>query len=121
MPSPRKSDEPACSPFVSTGHLPTPETVQSLLAEAHARFKSNTDGENSQVYPALAKVPSDLFGICVVGTSGRVYAVGDTNHEFSIMSVSKPFAFALVCQTIGAEQARATQFKRLTCTQDNVP
>jgi glutaminase len=76
------------------------------LAEAHARFKSNSEGETSQVYPALAQVPSDLFGICVVGTSGRVYAVGDTNHEFTIMSVSKPFVFALVCQEMGSEQAR---------------
>jgi glutaminase len=42
----------------------------------------------------------------VVGTSGSVYAAGDTDHEFSIMSVSKPFIFALVCQSIGAEQAR---------------
>ena len=48
--------------------------VQRLVSEAHARFKSNTEGENSQVYPALARVPNDLFGVCVVGTSGRVYA-----------------------------------------------
>jgi glutaminase len=47
-----------------------------------------------------------LFGICVVGTNGKVYAVGDAEHEFSIMSVSKPFVFALVCQALGAEQAR---------------
>jgi len=106
MSSPHQSEKPTGFPFVSTGHLPTPETVQSLLAEAHARFKSNTEGENSQVYPALARVPRDLFGICVVETSGGVYAVGDTNHEFSIMSVSKPFVFALVCQEMGAEQAR---------------
>jgi glutaminase len=105
------------SSYVSIGHLPTPE----LVTDAYARYKPNTEGENSQVYPALAAVPSDLFGVCVVGTSGSVYAVGDTDFDFSIMSVSKPFAFALVCQTIGAEQARATQFKRLTCTQDNVP
>jgi len=106
MSSPHQSEKPTGFPFVSTGHLPTPETVRSLLAEAHARFKSNTEGENSQVYPALARVPRDLFGICVVETSGGVYAVGDTNHEFSIMSVSKPFVFALVCQEMGAEQAR---------------
>lgn len=37
-------------PFVSTGHLPTPELVGALVAEAHA--SSNTEGENSQVYPA---------------------------------------------------------------------
>jgi glutaminase len=93
--------------FVSTGHLPTPETVTALVAEAHARHKSNTDGKNSEVYPALARVPSDLFGVCVVGVSGKVYAAGDTDHEFTIMSVSKPFVFALVCQHMGAEQARA--------------
>ena len=86
---------------VSTGHLPPPELREGLVSEAHARYKSNTDGENSQVYPALARVPSDLFGVCVVGTSGNVYAVGDTDHEFSIMSVSKPFVFALVCQCDG--------------------
>jgi glutaminase len=98
--------EPAERPYVSTGHLPEAEAVQKLVSDAHRRFKSNTDGQNSQVYPALARVPSDLFGICVVGTSGRVYAAGDVEHEFSIMSVSKPFVFALVCETIGPEQAR---------------
>jgi glutaminase len=94
------------SSFVSTGNLPTPETITALVNEAHARFKSNTDGENSQVYPALAGAPRELFGVCVVGVSGNIYAAGDTDHEFSIMSVSKPFVFALVCQQMGAEQAR---------------
>jgi glutaminase len=98
--------EQAERPYISTGHLPDPEIVQQLVSDAHLRFKSNTDGQNSQVYPALARVPSDLFGICVVGTSGRVYAAGDVEHEFSIMSVSKPFVFALVCETIGPEDAR---------------
>ncbi len=93
-------------PYVSTGHLPEAETVQKLVSDAHQRFKSNTDGQNSRVYPALARVPSDLFGICVVGTSGRVYAAGDVEHEFSILSVSKQFVFALVCETIGPEDAR---------------
>jgi glutaminase len=76
------------------------------VSDAHRLFKSNTDGQNSQVYPALARVPSELFGVCVVGTSGRVYGAGDIEYEFSIMSVSKPFAFALVCETIGPEEAR---------------
>ncbi|MEH2486538.1 glutaminase [Bradyrhizobium sp. AZCC 2230] len=96
--------EPA---YVSTGHLPAPDNVQSLVNEAQRRFKSNRDGENSQVYPALARVPSELFGVCVVGTSGSVYGAGDVDYEFSIMSVSKPFLFALVCETIGPEEARA--------------
>jgi glutaminase len=92
--------------YVSTGHLPPPERVAELVAEAYARYKPTTDGANSEVYPALAGVPSELFGICVVGTGGNIYAVGDTDYEFAIMSVSKPFVFALICQRMGAEEAR---------------
>ena len=94
-------------PYISTGHLPEPELVQKLVSDAHRRFKSNGEGHNSQAYPALARIPRELFGICVVGTRGRVYEAGDTNYEFSIMSVSKPFVFALVCEMIGPEEARA--------------
>ncbi len=93
--------------FVSTGHLPSADLVKELVAAAYERFKNNTEGENSQVYPALASVPSTLFGICLVGTNGAVYAIGDTEHEFSMMSVSKPFLFALICELVGAEEARA--------------
>jgi len=92
--------------YVSTGHLPPAEHVIRLVDEAYERCRSNKDGKNSQVYPALAEVPSDLFGICVVGTNGEIYAVGDAEYEFSIMSVSKPFLFASVCQAVGAEEAR---------------
>jgi glutaminase len=99
--------EQAAGPsYVSTGHLPPAELVQRLVAEAHDRFKSVDDGKNAGVYPALADVPSELFGICVVGTTGNVFAAGDADHEFSIMSVSKPFMFALICELLGAEEAR---------------
>jgi glutaminase len=93
--------------YVSTGHLPAPELVSRLVKEAHAKFAGNSEGKNSQVYPALARVDEKLFGICVVGTNGAVHAVGDTDHEFSIMSVSKPFIFALICELLGAAEARA--------------
>ena len=95
------------SAFVSTGTLPTPDQVQRLLETAHGKYASETSGKNSQVYPALARVPSELFGICIVGASGNVFEVGDSNYEFSIMSVSKPFVFALICGVIGVEEARA--------------
>jgi glutaminase len=63
-------------------------------------------GTNSRVYPALSRVPPELFGVCIAGTNGRVYGVGHAEYEFSIMSVSKPFVFALVCESLGPEQAR---------------
>lgn len=94
------------SSYVSTGTLPPSDHVVRLVTDAHERFGSVSLGKNSQVYPALARVPSSLFGICVVGVDGRVFAVGDAEHEFTIMSVSKPFIFALVCSVIGATGAR---------------
>lgn len=99
-------DQAPDSGHVSTGDLPSAELVRALVRTAHERFGSNTEGENSQVYPALARVPRDLFGICVVATRGTVYGVGDTEHEFSIMSVSKPFIFALVCELLGPSVMR---------------
>lgn len=101
-----KSGAGATSWHVSTGQLPTPEIVRGLVEEAHRRFKGNNDGANSAVYPALERVSSKLFGICVVGTSGRIHEVGDSTHEFTIMSVSKPFIFALVCEVLGPAKMR---------------
>ncbi|WP_395658410.1 glutaminase A [Nocardioides sp.] len=48
----------------------------------------------------------DLFGIAVVGPRGRSFEIGDVGAGFSIQSVSKPFVFALVCDTLGYEEAR---------------
>src|SRR5262245_28106409 len=99
-------DEAASASYVSTGHLPRPDQVKALVEEAYERFRAARGGENSRVYPALARVPAGLLGICVAGTSGALYAAGDAAYEFSIMSVSKPFVFAVVCQALGADRAR---------------
>jgi glutaminase len=92
--------------YISTGHLPPPDHVAALVEEAYERFKPNCEGQRSSVYPSLAAAREDLFGLCVVGTDGRLYATGDSVYEFPIMSVSKPFLFALVCEALGPEAAR---------------
>jgi len=92
--------------YVSTGRLPPDERVRSLVAEAHERLRAHEEGAVSQVYPALAEVPADLFGICVAGIGGNLYVAGDAEHEFTVMSVSKPFVFALACQALGPEAVR---------------
>jgi glutaminase len=99
-------DGPPPPRYVSTGELPRTELVQRLVVHAHDLYRGNREGETSQVYPALARVPPDLFGVAVVDTSGAVFAAGDADCEFAIMSVSKPFVFALVCGLIGSEAAR---------------
>jgi glutaminase len=64
------------APYVSTGHLPSPEQVRRSVDEAYERYRMVAEGERSRGYPALAAVPAGLFGICAVGTSGSVYAAG---------------------------------------------
>jgi len=90
-------------PFVSTGHLPRAEEVARLVAEAHGRFRDHREGTVSRVYPALARVDADLFGIAVVSVAGPEVRAGDAAVPFTIMSVSKPFVFALACQLHGAD------------------
>ncbi|TVQ00274.1 MAG: glutaminase [Planctomycetaceae bacterium] len=106
MSEPAASADDDSFEYVSTGHLPPGDAVAELVTAAHARFAGDEAGENSNVYPALARVPPNLFGICVASTGGEVFAVGDADHEFSIMSVSKPFVFALVCELLGSVRLR---------------
>ena len=98
--------QPDPEPFVSTGALPAAADVEAWVQEAWERFRDEQAGTVSAVYPALERVEPELFGICVAGTNGRLVEAGDTTHPFTIMSVSKPFAFALVCERLGPDEAR---------------
>ncbi|MEU7902955.1 glutaminase A [Actinoplanes sp. NPDC049118] len=93
-------------PFVSTGRLPPSEVVTDLVRQAHQRYASDDRGSLSTVYPALTRVPPGLFGVAATGTAGDVYAAGDADVLFTVMSIAKPFVFALVCDAIGADEAR---------------
>jgi hypothetical protein len=73
--------------YISTGHLPEPEMVQKLVSDSDSRFRPNRDGENSQVYPALARVPRDLFGVCVVSSTGRVYGAGEIQARLRALKI----------------------------------
>ncbi len=77
------------------------------MEEAHRRFAPLADGERSGAYPALATADPGLFGVSIVGVSGATYEAGDSDASFTIMSVSKPFTFAVVCEAIGPDSARA--------------
>nr|WP_083886973.1 glutaminase A [Nodosilinea nodulosa] len=94
------------TPPISTGHLPDPDRIKALVHDAYDRFKTIDDGAVANYIPALAAVPRDLFGLCVVGVNGAIHGMGDINYEFSIQSVSKPFVFALICQAIGEDVAQ---------------
>lgn len=92
--------------FVSTGNLPKPPDVQRLVTEAFSRFRGEQSGLVADQYPALATADPSSFGICVADVTGSMFVGGDADCSFTIMSVSKPFVFALVCQVMGPSAAR---------------
>jgi glutaminase len=79
---------------------------QAAVDAAYAQAKDNTDGANADYIPALAEVPSELFGVAVVTADGTVATAGDVDHAFSIQSVSKPFTMALVMEQQGVGAIR---------------
>lgn len=81
--------------------------MEELLQAAYRQCQGNTEGRVSEVYPALAQVTPDLFGLCLMGVSGRCFSAGDCEHPFTLMSISKPLVFALVAEAIGVEKVRS--------------
>jgi glutaminase len=77
--------------------------VDRALKEAHGKFASLTEGKNADYIPALAKVPSKLFGIAVVTPDGKVHTAGDSDALFSIQSISKVFTMARVMEESGEQ------------------
>jgi glutaminase len=80
---------------------PSVETLERLAREAYAKFKDDQGGKNADYIPALAKVPSNQFGITIVTVEGKVINVGDVNYAFSMQSCSKVFTMCLVMQESG--------------------
>lgn len=83
--------------------IPAVESLQAVAEEAYAKFKDDKGGKNADYIPALAEVPSELFGLAIVTANGDVVTVGDVDHPFSIQSCSKVFTMCLVMQESGAE------------------
>lgn len=89
-------------PVVTNNH----DLRGEIISDVYLAFKEETEGEVSTVYPALERVEPSLFGICLYSLDGEAYSAGDVDTDFTIMSISKPYIFALVCQAAGPQIAR---------------
>jgi glutaminase len=86
---------------VSTGLLPSWESVESLAAAAFQRYRGVGDGTVADYIPALADTAPSRFGLSLIETGGSSHDIGDTAHQFSIQSISKAFVYALVRDAFG--------------------
>lgn len=85
-----RDDTPAASSYAAL-----------LAAAAEAARPYVGQGEVASYIPALARVPSDRFGLAVRGVDGEAVAVGDAGTAFSIQSISKLFTLALALRLRG--------------------
>lgn len=75
----------------------------SILNELHLKYKNFYDGKVADYIPELAKAKPEWFGIAIATIDGEIYEVGDTEENFTIQSVSKPFTYGLALEDHGRD------------------
>ena len=78
--------------------------IQQLVDRIYEKYKSIDEGEVATYIPELAKSDPAKFGICLATVDGRVVQAGDWQHEFTIQSICKPFAFQMALEEVGREE-----------------
>jgi glutaminase len=79
------------------------DPITALLHDVLEDIRPRDGGAPAGYIPELAAADPDRLALAVVGPRGRVRAVGDVTHEFTIQSISKPFVLALALADRGRD------------------
>lgn len=79
---------------------PIPDYLDELLDS----LRADTSGTTAQYIPELAQANPDLFALSVTTATGSTYSAGDHLEEFTIQSISKPFAYAAAIMDRGLDR-----------------
>jgi glutaminase len=86
---------------------PTAEQVTAALDAAYDATLPDTSGATADYIPELATADPTPFALALTGVSGRRYAVGDADTQFTLQSVTKPFVLALAIADRGLDEVLA--------------
>lgn len=81
--------------------------IATYLTETLESVASDTSGELANYIPELAAVDPDKLAASIVMVDGEQYAAGDSDVEFTIQSISKPFVYALALADRGYDDVLA--------------
>ncbi len=84
-------------------HAVAGAAIEQFLDGLLAECRAIGDGEVASYIPELAKADPSWCGIALATTDGYVYEVGDTDREFTIQSISKPFVYGAALDVLGVE------------------
>lgn len=79
---------------------PIPDYLDEMLENE----RPDEAGELAGYIQELASADPDQLGAALATLDGEIYCAGDTDIEFSIQSISKPFAYALALADRGVDQ-----------------
>jgi glutaminase len=79
--------------------------IREVLAWQHGEHLDNHEGAVADYIPELSKVEPDQFGIAVATHTGELITVGDSLSPFTMQSVSKVFAFTMLLELVGRDEA----------------
>jgi len=82
---------------------PVPDYLKHVLTACH----DHDAGALADYIPELAAVDPDKFALALITVDGTVYSTGDDEVEFTMQSMSKPFAYVLALQKQGLEKVLA--------------
>lgn len=78
--------------------------IPDYLDEVLDTLRDDASGATAAYIPELADADPERLGLAVTTTLGRTYAAGDADVEFTIQSISKPFAYAAAILDRGLDQ-----------------
>ncbi|MGE0028564.1 MAG: glutaminase A [Thermoleophilia bacterium] len=77
------------------------------IHDLHSRLTELRDGAVADYIPELGRADPELFGIAVATADGAVHASGDTDHSFTIQSISKALIFGMALEHHGLDAVLA--------------
>ncbi|MFJ4225884.1 glutaminase [Microbacterium sp. NPDC089695] len=81
--------------------------VPDYLTGALADVESDTSGDPAGYIPELASADPDRLAAVFATVDGEVHGAGDTDVEFTIQSISKPFVYAMALTDRGFDAVLA--------------
>jgi glutaminase len=84
-------------------NMSTASEIEQIVHRIHEKYRNFDEGDVATYIPELAKADPSHFGICLATVDGQVFRVGDWEHEFTIQSMCKPFAFQMALEEFGRD------------------
>ena len=78
--------------------------LQNIVEVVYERHLKNNTGSVATYIPELAKAEPDHFGIAIATVDNGLATAGDVDVDFSLQSLSKPFAFGMALDIWGDEK-----------------